>query len=1299
MLNRVRSNLLPVMLTLGACAACAVDVPDGNAPSSAGAAASVAIASMDAERNVPTMVWAGRGGSLPRPAHTTPEAAARGYLARHASLYRLSQASLEAAYVHRVHDIGRGGVIVIFRQRVAGLEVAHTELKVLMTRNLELVALTGGLHDGVDRALAEAGGQDARAAFRHPSAKAVTSALGDMYGVSLTGSDGELTGISLVTPARVVPVYFPVGGRLVPAYSIELLAERAGDGQRQGYEYVTDARDGSILHRQNRISNDRYSYQVWADADGTPRDGPQADYTPHPTGVPDGTEPAFVLSTRMEVEGLVHPDGTVDPWLPSGATHTSGNNVHAYADHHDPDGFTAGLDTQPSVLPDTRQFHDVYDTSAGPLASETQAHAASVQLFYTTNWLHDYFYTSGFDEPAGNAQDNNHGRGGVGGDALLAEAQNLGPDAQARNNALIYTPSDGTPPRMEMYLWEMPEDRSVTVSGTRYDTGKAAFGAQDFAMTGSLLLADDGVASRSDGCQPLQNAVTGALVLADRGQCLYEQKAVNAENAGAAGLIIINHVPGDPPPDMFDVDSSLHATIPVLSISYEDGQALKQLLATGALEGTMARTPSIERDGTIDNTIIAHEWGHLLHYRLVECSTAQCRAQSEGWGDFIALHMMVREGDNLDGTYGIASYASHILGESAYYGIRRAPYSRNPAKNALRFRHISHGEPLPGHHPLRDRGVANSEIHNAGEIWASMLFDGYLALLEDARGISPRIASFAEARRRMADYVVAGMVLAPANPTFTEQRDALLMAALARDPQDMLLLAQAFAGRGAGTCAVAPPRDSTNLRGVEEDQALHPDMRFEVVQMNDGLRSCDGDGVLDAEEAGSIEIKVTNAGPVALTGAVLQVSASAASLSFPQGTSFEIAEVTPFSSGTVRIPFELAPSLTAPSEVDIDLVLSNSQACQTSVMQRRMVKFNYTLVPSRVDTVEGHQPAWHARVLEGGAGQAWKIVRSPLNDREHVWYAEDGYDFADTVLETPLLQLAASEKFLVTFEHRYSFAHQLDPLTRVMNYWNGGVIEVSRDNGETWEDVRLYTEPGYGGMVAADTGNNLSGRQAYVAQSPSWPGMNALTLDFGTGLGGGAVKLRFRLGSAWVFEDHGWEIDNISLQGVANQPFMDVGNDTGSCLPIADAGGDQAVSSGDEVGFDGSRSSDPHGDALTFSWLQTAGPAVALQGGDTALPRFTAPPVEGEALLSFELRVTDGTFTSSDSVNVLVRPLPQVGEPPVSEGGGCGCLAAGSVQDRSWMLWLSLFVGALATARRGSRERSHIRGGRSLSGR
>src|SRR5690606_3409832 len=103
------------------------------------------------------------------------------------------------------------------------------------------------------------------------------------------------------------------------------------------------------------------------------------------------------------------------------------------------------------------------------------------------------------------------------------------------------------------------------------------------------------------------------------------------------------------------------------------------------------------------------------------------------------------------------------------------------------------------------------------------------------------------ARRRMSDYVVAGLSLAPADSTFVEARDAILAAAAASDPDDAVAMAAGFATRGAGSCAVSPPRSSTDFVGVVEDFAVSPRLALGEITLEVVGDVCDGDGLLDGE--------------------------------------------------------------------------------------------------------------------------------------------------------------------------------------------------------------------------------------------------------------------------------------------------------------------------------------------------------------------------------------------------------------------------------------------------------------------
>jgi hypothetical protein len=90
--------------------------------------------------------------------------------------------------------------------------------------------------------------------------------------------------------------------------------------------------------------------------------------------------------------------------------------------------------------------------------------------------------------------------------------------------------------------------------------------------------------------------------------------------------------------------------------------------------------------------------------------------------------------------------------------------------------------------------------------------------------------------------------------------------------------------------------------------------------------------------------------------------------------------------------------------------------------------------------------------------------------------------------------------------------------------------------------------------------------------------------------------------------------------------------------PTANAGADRTVSVGQAASLDGSASSDPDGDPLTYQWTFTsrpAGSAAALTGATAVAPSFT-PDVAGAYVIS--LTVNDGALSSAaDSVTVTAE--------------------------------------------------------------
>jgi len=1252
--------------------------PAGASPAELAAAAGGLVVSADA-RGTPRLIVS--TASAPGAASlrgATPEAAAREHLRRFLDAQRATPEALASAVKVGERAVGaKGARLVRFQQRAAGLDVLHGEVKVLLKADNALAAISGALRE---TSTAKA----AASRFSLGAAQALARALADRFGVAVKPSELRPAGagpgawqllaaapgaaVRLDEPAHARRVLVASENGLRPAWQIELRG--TATSSERGSELfgaVVAADDGEVLERADLTAYDAFHYRVWAETTGdrTPLDGPVADFTPHPAGVPNGTRPPFIPPVMVTMVGFNHDaNGDPDPWLPAGATQTLGNNVDAYTDQLPPDGFSNGDVRATTTAPGF--FDWTYDTTSDPTANQTQMMAAVTSAFYVTNWLHDYWYDSGFDEAAGNAQFDNFGRGGTAGDGMRVEVQDLYP-AGARDNANMTIPVDGFSPRMQLYVWYGPDTaRSVTLApGGSLPTGLARYGPQSFDVTANVVRADDGDTSGvgglvTDACQPLTNTVTGMIVLADHGPCNYERQSLNAMNAGAVGVLIAEDgAPATPALLVDDPTISTPITIGSLSITRADGAALAAALASGTVSAHLLRVHEADRDPGLDAMIMSHEWGHYLHRRLSDCGTKQCFALSEGWADFVALHMSLRAGDDLNGTYGISSYVSAAVGDLYFGGVRRFPYSTNPTKNALTFHHVADGVALPTTTPRNPavNGV-NSEVHNAGEIWASMLFEAYVDLQRTAQG-SGATRTFAEVKRLMADYVVAGLQLAPRNASLTEARDALLTAIEAVNPADAALVAQAFARRGAGSCAVPPTSDVT-FSGVVEDFALHSRLVIGEVTADDSSRSCDADGVLDADERGSVRVTVTNTGASAATGATLRLSTTSPGLTFPDGAAIALPDIPPHSTAQVAITAALAAGAPPVATTSVTVQIDEPTGCAATQSSTAVFRTNYDDVfgQSATDGEESlndDEPAWPPRGTN--AGEIWsRIVDGPPN---HALHGFDSGFQSDTALVSPLFSVDAAAPFSVTFRHRYRF--ETDPFDGT--HFDGAVVEISEDGGATWRDVTaLGATPSYGGMVLLSE-NVLGGRQAYVGQNPSYPAMDTETLSFGTQLAGKTVRFRFRIGTDFSVGDEGWTLDDLAFSGATNRPFGALLPDTATCEapPVANAGPDQDVAGGVEVILDASGSTaGGGGGALTFQWTQTAGPAVSLRGTVSAVTAFVAPAVTADTVLTFQVKVDDGALTATDSVNVTVR-APPANLAPVANAGPDQTVKSGEV--------------------------------------
>jgi len=415
---------------------------------------------------------------LTGPAEGDPLDIALAYLNEHRADYGLSYSDLADIIVTDRYISAHTQVTHLYlRQRYQGIELFDGNINVNVTADGRIVNM------GVDFEgdLAEKIESTSPALTAE---QAVMSAAGELGLVvsrpllSLKQPAGPAQQVILSNggisqqPIPVWLLYTRDGDRVRLAWSLRIYEQSS----LHWWSMRVDARDGRVLGQNDLVVSDNW----WVDA-------PSAEWgrSSKPlqiAGTVVGLEPATLLSGTYKVYGApVESPIHTSPLPPSDArttvvepansssspfgwhdtdgvagpefTTTQGNNAHAYTDHSNNNKPDNGSSPEGGA---SLLFNAPLDLTQAPLA---YSDAAVINLFYWNNLIHDVSYLFGFDEAAGNFQENNYGNGGAGSDYVLAEAQDSAGRPVTnfnRNNANFATPPDGQNPRMQMYLWTPP---------------------------------------------------------------------------------------------------------------------------------------------------------------------------------------------------------------------------------------------------------------------------------------------------------------------------------------------------------------------------------------------------------------------------------------------------------------------------------------------------------------------------------------------------------------------------------------------------------------------------------------------------------------------------------------------------------------------------------------------------------------------------------------------------------------------------------------------------------------------------
>jgi hypothetical protein len=538
-------------------------------------------------------------------------------------------------------------------------------------------------------------------------------------------------------------------------------------------------------------------------------------------------------------------------------------------------------------------------------------------------------------------------------------------------------------------------------------------------------------------------------------------------------------------------------------------------------------------DGALDADVVLHEHTHGLSNRLHGNSTGlttnMSRGMGEGISDFYSRSLLAEASDPVKGIYTTGAYVTSIgfadrsSTGNTYYGIRRYPYDvmadtggvNNKPHNAFTFAYLNSDcnskmnntnfafarNPVFG-------GPTCDEVHNIGEIWATMLW-------ECSAKFITRLGAVA-GNQRMLQLVTDGMKLAPSGPTFLTERDAIVAAAIAGgDANDVSDLWAGFAIRGLGASASIQNAGTGANNTVVADAFDLPNLA-QTPNLTVSDAPGDNDGYLSPGESVNVSVPITNTTGVTATGVTVTIVG---------GGTVSYGTIANARQSIQVIHYTVPANAACGSFLTVTINVTSSLG-PVSFTRQILVGKPSTL--SSTDTFDSvTAPAlpsgWSATTLQGGV----KFVSStstPDTTPNAIFALDPTTVGGGTDLTSPVIQITSVNSSL-TFRQKYDTEQG----------WDGGVLEFAIV-GSPFQEISssggTFTAGGYNSVLGGGSNNPLASRQAWTGNSG---GYITTTLDFRQSLVGQLVQLRWRFGAddntAGTGSPSGWWIDGVSLTG------------------------------------------------------------------------------------------------------------------------------------------------------------------------
>ncbi len=309
--------------------------------------------------------------------------------------------------------------------------------------------------------------------------------------------------------------------------------------------------------------------------------------------------------------------------------------------------------------------------------------------------------------------------------------------------------------------------------------------------------------------------------------------------------------------------------------------------------------------------------------------------------------------------------------------------------------------------------------------------------------------------------------------------------------------------------------------------------------VNDGAACDTHTGNIGNNETGHLNLTFRNARAAAVAGGTVSVTSDNPLLIFTAGHDAALGTVAANGTATASYAVKVVGA-TGIQTANLTITYGDS----APVTIKRAIQFNYDDKANRSgDTVnwESQFSGWTVTTgaLKLGDITAWE--RRELTPVLHHMAVTDANGNQDTSLVSPVLHVgAAASRF--SFNHRFNFE----------NGWDGGIVEISTDNGTSWTTLSTFTAGGYTATLLPNISpyfndNVLANLPAWTGLSAGWPAYMNTAVDLGTTYANQDVRIRLRATADGGGGRQGWEVSDMSFVGLTNTPFGTVTTHNEAC--------------------------------------------------------------------------------------------------------------------------------------------------------